>query len=158
MVDGVLYRDFEDGDLEWTLLAMVASMRATMTPERSAATGDLAMLGEARSDLDRYHYRSGGADKLIVALRDGERIGMVWVTMERLHQDPGGAWLLEVFVEPRYRRQGLAQELMRRAERWAREQGATEMWLNVGGGNTNALGLYQSQGYIVETMHLSKRL
>jgi ribosomal protein S18 acetylase RimI-like enzyme len=158
MVDGVRYRNFEDADLEWTLLAMVASMRATMTPERSAAKDDRAMLEEARADLDRYHYRSGGADKLIVALRDGERIGMVWVTMEQLHQDPGSAWLLEVFVDPRYRRQGLARELMDRAEQWAREKGAAEMWLNVGGGNTNALGLYRSQGYSVETMHLSKRL
>jgi GNAT superfamily N-acetyltransferase len=116
------------------------------------------MLEEARADLDRYHYRSGGADKLIVALRDGERIGMVWVTMEQLHQDPGSAWLLEVFVDPRYRRGGPARELMDRAEQWAREKGAAEMWLNVGGGNTNALGLYRSQGYSVETMHLSKRL
>ena len=158
MVDGVLYRDFEDGDLEWTLLAMVASMRATMTPERSATTGDLSMLGEARSDFDRYHFQAKGAEKLIVASRNGERIGLVWITMEQIYQDPGGAWLLEVFVEPRYRRQGLAKELMDRAERWAREQGAKDIWLNVGGKNACALGLYESQGYIVETMHLSKQL
>lgn len=158
MVDSLLYRDFRDEDLEWVLGAMVASMRATMTPERSAATDDLAMLGEARADFDRYHQRSQGADKLLVASRAGERIGLVWITMEHLYQDPGGAWLLEIFVEPRCRRQGLAGELMKRAEEWARERGARDIWLNVGGGNDKALALYRSQGYGVETMHLSKRL
>lgn len=158
MVDGVRYRDFKDEDTEWMLMAMVASMRATMASERLAASDDLTMLAEARADLDRYHFQAKGPDKLIVACHNGERIGLVWITMERLYQDPGGAWLLEVFVEPRHRRQGLARELMDRAERWAREQGEKDVWLNVGGKNACALGLYESQGYIVETMHLSKRL
>jgi ribosomal protein S18 acetylase RimI-like enzyme len=157
-MDAVHYRDFEENDLDWTLQAMVAGMRETKASERLAAADDREMIEEARSDLERYHYRSGGADKLIVALRDGERIGLVWATMERLHQGPGEAWLLEVFVDPRYRRQGLARELLDRAERWARENGAAAMWLNVGGGNVCALGLYRSQGYAMETMHLSKRL
>jgi GNAT superfamily N-acetyltransferase len=156
--DGTVYRDFREEDMEWVLQAMVASMRATLIPERSATTDDLALLGNARADFDRYHARSESKDKLIIAVRGGERAGLAWITMERLHQDPGGAWLLEVFVEPRYRRQGLAKKLLDRAERWAREQGAKEIWLNVGGGNSCALGPYRSQGYLVETLHMSKRI
>jgi ribosomal protein S18 acetylase RimI-like enzyme len=47
---------------------------------------------------------------------------------------------------------------MAHAEAWAREQGAKNLWLNVGGGNEKALALYEAQGFRVETMHLSKKL
>jgi GNAT superfamily N-acetyltransferase len=157
-VDGVVFRDFRDEDLEGTLQAMVSSMRATMTPERCAATDEVAMLRGARADFDRYHRGPKKADMIIVAWKGEERAGMVWVTMEQIHQDPGAAWLLEVFVEPGHRRQGLARQLLDRAERWAWGQGAKEIWLNVGGGNRKALSLYESQGYGVETLHLSKKL
>jgi len=157
-VDGVVFRDFRDEDLEWTLQAMVASMRGTMASERRAAMDDIAMLREARADFDRYHRGPKKADSITVAWKGEEKAGMVWVTMEQIHQDPGAAWLLEVFVEPVYRRQGLARQLLDRAERWVREQGAKEIWLNVGGGNRKALSLYESQGYGVETLHLSKKL
>ncbi|OPY30921.1 MAG: hypothetical protein A4E32_02165 [Methanomassiliicoccales archaeon PtaU1.Bin124] len=47
---------------------------------------------------------------------------------------------------------------MAKAEEWSREQGATQMWLNVGGSNKNALALYHSVGYEVEAIHMSKQL
>ncbi|MBI0584097.1 MAG: GNAT family N-acetyltransferase [Methanomassiliicoccus sp.] len=157
-MDGVTFTDFEDRDTEWVLGAIVAGARATLTPERSGDQSEAMLLERARSDFDRYHHQAKGKDRVILAWHQGKRVGMVWITMEMLYQNPGGAWLLEVFVEPPYRRQGLAGELMAQAEGWAREQGAGEIWLNVGGGNRKALGLYESQGFEVETMHLCKRL
>lgn len=157
-VDGVTFRDYQDEDQEWVLLAMVASTRATIRPERNAEIDDLALLDVARASFDRYHARAKGPDKLIIAWQGERRIGLVWITMEKLNQDPGNAWLLEVFVEPVYRRQGLARMLLGLAEQWARKQGAGCIWLNVGGGNDKAIALYRSIGYDLETMHMSKRL
>jgi putative acetyltransferase len=68
------------------------------------------------------------------------------------------AWLMDIYVVPDLRGQGLAKELLVRAEEWAHAHGAEEMWLNVGSENKNALGLYDSRGFRVETMHLCKKL
>lgn len=156
-LDGVVFRDLQDQDLEWVLQAMAASMKATISEDRSATT-EGAMLGErARADLDRYHFQAKGEDKFIIAVRASERIGLAWVTMEQLHQDPGAAFLLDIFVEPSHRGNGLGRELLGRAEAWAREKGSNGIWLNVGGGNDAALHLYRSQGYDVATLHMRKR-
>ena len=44
------------------------------------------------------------------------------------------------------------------AEQWAREQGATEIGLNVFGGNTVARRLYSSLGYDERSVTMSRRL
>lgn len=60
---------------------------------------------------------------------DGERIAAgvgIWLQDWPPHiLDPQGprAYLLNVFVEPDYRRQGIARELTQRCIDWAREQG-----------------------------------
>jgi hypothetical protein len=63
--------------MEWVFQAMAASMHAALVPERSAATDDLSLLGNARADFDRYHGRAESRDKLIIAVQGGERAGLV---------------------------------------------------------------------------------
>ena len=52
-----------------------------------------------------------------------------------------------LFVEPRYRRQGVAQRLLREAEGKARAWGCSELMLLVKRGNKPALKLYSKMGY-----------
>jgi ribosomal protein S18 acetylase RimI-like enzyme len=158
-MESVEFRDFEDGDLDWVLNAMVESLTATLTPERLAVSEPASLMNDARKDFDRFHYHTQKPDKAILAWRGGRRIGFVWITMNMpVHEDEKSAWLLDVYVVPELRGQGLARDLMRKAEEWAVSQGAKEVWLNVGGGNQKALSLYESQGFHVETMHLCKKL
>ena len=52
-----------------------------------------------------------------------------------------------LFVNPSFRRQGVAQRLLREAEGKARSWGCTELLLIVKRSNANALGLYEKLGY-----------
>ena len=158
VLEGVELRPFDSADLDWVLAAMVDGQRATLSSQRAATTTEERLLADARADFDRYHSRAHGADEVILAWYRGERIGLLWITLQALHQGEGNAWLLAVFVDRRYRRKGLGGRLMRWAEDWAAGKGAKEIWLNVGGGNDQALALYRSRGFEVETMHLGKRL
>jgi GNAT superfamily N-acetyltransferase len=158
-MEEVIYRDFEDNDREWVLAALVESMLATLTPDPGTATDREALKQGARADFDRFHYQAKKPDRVTLAWRDGQRVGMVWIAMGLPFRDEEHkAWLMEVYVVPEARGQGLAKGLLALAEAWAKAHGANEIWLNVGRGNDKALGLYGSGGYRVETMHLSKKL
>ena len=52
-----------------------------------------------------------------------------------------------IAVVDEYRRQGVARRLMARLERWAKENGATNILLEMRVGNSEAKPLYQSLGY-----------
>jgi ribosomal-protein-alanine N-acetyltransferase len=55
--------------------------------------------------------------------------------------------LLTIAVDPEYRRQGLAQELMSDFEKHAKSKGARDAFLEVSEVNEAAIGLYQRSGY-----------
>ena len=55
-----------------------------------------------------------------------------------------------LFVEPSFRRQGIARRLLLEAEGWARGQGAREMILIVKKSNAAALRLYEKMGYCMQ--------
>ena len=56
-----------------------------------------------------------------------------------------------LFVEPKYRRQGVAQRLLREAESRARLWGFSELMLPVDPRNTKAIALYSKNGYVKVT-------
>ncbi len=55
--------------------------------------------------------------------------------------------LLTIAVDPDYRRQGLAHDLMRDFEQMAKENGARDAFLEVAENNIAAIGLYQRRGF-----------
>ena len=83
----------------------------------------------------------------------------VWVA--RTHNDSTGqleASLLSQYVSEPYRGQELGHRLMEAAEDWARQQGLPRISLSVGVLNTLGQKLYESLGYQVETLRMSKKL
>ncbi len=62
-------------------------------------------------------------------------------------RDGGWAGITDVWVEPSYRRQGLAVLVMRELISWAAERGATTAYLQTRGDNPAALALYGSLGF-----------
>ena len=87
----------------------------------------------------------------------GEVVGRLWVFLCR---GTGGTCALVYDVEvPQERRgRGYGRALMEQAERWAAEQGADRMALNVFGGNAVARGLYASLGYREQAVNMGKEL
>lgn len=93
---------------------------------------------------------------LTVAEEHGHRVGIVWVGPRR---DKGsGPWVYDVAVDAQHRGRGFGRALMLEAERQARESGATNLGLNVFGGNSVAIALYTSLGYRVDAQQMSKPL
>ncbi len=72
----------------------------------------------------------------------GENVGALWVAIE-----PRGAFIYDIEVFARYRRQGYAEQAMRLVEAFARERGARKLLLHVFGDNRKARNLYQKLGY-----------
>jgi ribosomal protein S18 acetylase RimI-like enzyme len=89
----------------------------------------------------------------------GTPAGFVWVARD--HNDSTGqleAQLLDQYVAEPYRGQGLGHRLLETAEEWARQQGLPRISLSVGTRNTFAQRLYESLGYQVETLRMTKEL
>jgi len=63
---------------------------------------------------------------------------------------PGGAAadILTVGVVPDHRGKGIAKALMALITEWAKAQGSTAMMLEVKADNVDAIGLYESLGYL----------
>jgi GNAT superfamily N-acetyltransferase len=68
------------------------------------------------------------------------------------------AELTELYVEPAFRRRGLARALIARAEQLARERGAAELLIMTGTGNAAAHALYRSEGYDTYAVALNRKL
>ncbi|MFI9101453.1 GNAT family N-acetyltransferase [Streptomyces fildesensis] len=85
-------------------------------------------------------------------------VGTLWLRL-RDAADPGvPAWVFSVEVDEEHRGQGHGRTLMLVAERECLGAGVGTLGLNVFGGNTPALRLYESLGYATTRRHLFKRL
>jgi ribosomal protein S18 acetylase RimI-like enzyme len=87
---------------------------------------------------------------------DGERVGVVWVALDR--DRPGAAWIYDIEVHQEHRGKGYGRALLRAAEHYSARRGATEIGLNVFGPNAVARGLYESSGYEITAINMRKRL
>jgi ribosomal protein S18 acetylase RimI-like enzyme len=62
-------------------------------------------------------------------------------------------WILnDLFVVPAFRRQGVAKQLMQAAADYGRQTGAVRLELATQISNQSAQALYESQGYIQDTL------
>ncbi len=87
---------------------------------------------------------------------DGARVGILW-----LGPNPDGAgpaWIYDIEVLETRRGEGWGRALMIEAERLAREDGHTEIGLNVFGSNAVARRLYESLGYAAASIQMRKPL
>jgi ribosomal protein S18 acetylase RimI-like enzyme len=82
----------------------------------------------------------------------------VWLALERRLGGGGGAWIYDIEVRPEFRGQGFGRALLTMAEVETANHGVTSIGLNVSGRNTVARNLYESAGYSVSMMQLTKEL
>jgi GNAT superfamily N-acetyltransferase len=93
-------------------------------------------------DAAEFAAPNGG---FVVLYLDGEPVACGgWRT---LRDWPGSAEIKRMFVVPAYRRRGLARFVLVALEDAARAAGLTEMWLETGLRQPEALELYRSEGY-----------
>jgi ribosomal protein S18 acetylase RimI-like enzyme len=110
--------------------------------------------------LDRCRDFAG---QILILECDGTVAGFVAVLarmpFQELDDPPGEFALISdlVVLEP-FRRRGYGRALLVAAERFARENGASELRLGVLSGNRSALALYRQAGFESHLQVLAKRL
>ena len=80
--------------------------------------------------------------------------GVIHVEKYNVLYFPPMANLLGLAVSSDFRRMGIGQALLSRAEDWARENGIGQMRLNSGSSRTQAHDFYRSQGYVGDKSQL----
>ncbi|MFQ3294702.1 MAG: ribosomal protein S18 acetylase RimI-like enzyme [Halobacteriales archaeon] len=97
----------------------------------------------------------------VVAVASGELAGYV----EGEYRDPPPVFAREpevyvegVYVRPDYRREGLAENLMDRIEKWAVERECQRVSLDVNVANETAKKLYEDRGYSVKRHRMVREL
>lgn len=61
-------------------------------------------------------------------------------------------------VDPDYRSQGIGKKLIKEAEKWAREQNATKLFVSAYWGNKRAIGFYKKIGFYESGIEMDKKL
>jgi ribosomal protein S18 acetylase RimI-like enzyme len=149
-----------EDDWPWIIRGQAEIAWAGLGPERRAEADRSTVSERTTQRVATVRKDEGFPNQAFVArAADGTPAGFVWVA--RTHNDFTGrleASLLNQYVAEPYRGQGLGRRLMETAEEWAREQGLPRISLSVGAHNTIGQRLYESLGYQVETLRMTKRL
>ncbi|WP_330176744.1 GNAT family N-acetyltransferase [Streptomyces sp. NBC_01498] len=93
-----------------------------------------------------------------VLVDDGTPVGHVWVGSREVSPGVVGAFVYDVRVADGLRGKGYGRALMRHAERIAHVTGSGVLGLHVFAGNTPAIGLYESLGYVTTHRNVFKPL
>ena len=89
---------------------------------------------------------------------EGEYVGYVWVGLERGGVASAGAWIYDIEVNQSQRGKGYGRALLEAAERETLKNGVNKIGLNVFGPNKVARNLYETAGYEITQLQMSKSL
>jgi ribosomal protein S18 acetylase RimI-like enzyme len=149
-----------EDDWPWIVRGQAEIAWAGLGPERRAEADRRTVAERTARRVARVRKDADFPNRAFVARTgDGTLAGFVWVA--RTHNDSTGqleASLLNQYVAEPYRGHGLGRRLMETAEDWARQQGLPRISLSVGAFNTIGQRLYESLGYQVETLRMTKPL
>lgn len=87
----------------------------------------------------------------------GQAVGVLWLAQEP-HDGAQGAFVYDLEIDPRWRRQGHARRALQQLEPLVAEMGMTHIGLHVFAHNPNAQVLYRSLGYQVTGLNMVRRL
>ena len=141
------------------------SLRARLVQEYAAehvAAGDWTSEvaeGWAAEQTDQVLPEGVDAPGVILLMAEttkGEVVGFLWLALERNPGFGGGAWIYDIEILPKYRGQGFGRALLEAAEAEAVVHGVDTIGLNVFGANSVARNLYESAGYRVSSMQLTR--
>ncbi|MBM3498462.1 MAG: GNAT family N-acetyltransferase [Armatimonadetes bacterium] len=95
----------------------------------------------------------------LFVLDDGQQPrGFLWVGLITTLISPTIGYIKNIYIAPELRGQGWGRELLRTAEQWAAERGATEIELDASVCNEEAVRMYESAGYGTRRLRMAKDL
>lgn len=134
-------RQAQAGD--WEALQQLRLAALADAPDAFASTLEAELAFPA--EVWQQRAQGGPASATFIAREGGVDVGLVRVFAEP--DAPGRMHLVSMWVDPGYRRQGVARILVARAVRWAAERQAREVILWVADHNTAARRLYERIGF-----------
>ena len=141
------------------LAEWLARSLADYIEQRVGAGEDWDTASRVATSQSERHFPKGAAGARAARLpgrRGRKPVGTLWIG------EAGGAtgewWVWTVEIEESLRGRGLGRATMLLAEAEARLHGATRLGLNVFGPNRVARRLYESLGYEVTALQMSKSL
>lgn len=126
---------------------------------REARAGDAEALAKLSREEMGYDYPAdrvgeklekllaGGKDKILIAELDGQAVGYVHLNDYDVLYADHMKNIMGIAVSSQHRRMGIGGKLLRAAEAWARETGASAVRLVSGESRTGAHAFYRSLGY-----------
>ena len=94
----------------------------------------------------------------LYTLYDGDNaVGLIWMRAN-VDRPTNDGFILELYVEEKYRGKGYGKQIMLLIEEKARELGLKAIGLHVFGSNKIAQNLYKAVGYEVTSVNMSKTL
>jgi ribosomal protein S18 acetylase RimI-like enzyme len=88
----------------------------------------------------------------------GERVGHLWLKLNRPYGSGSRAYIYDIEIDADHRGKGYGRALLRAGELEAVRHGADAMGLNVFGPNQTARNLYESAGYEITAIDMHKQL
>jgi ribosomal protein S18 acetylase RimI-like enzyme len=88
----------------------------------------------------------------------GEYVGYLWIGLDRPNTSKLSAWIYDIEVAEEQRGRGYGRALLRAAEKETLKNGVPTLGLNVFGTNHVARKLYESSGYSITQIAMSKQL
>jgi ribosomal protein S18 acetylase RimI-like enzyme len=89
---------------------------------------------------------------------EGAPIGYLWIALQRDSNPQSGAWIYDIELYEQFRGKGYGRELLRVAEEEVKRHGVSKLGLNVFGNNAIARNLYETSGFSITTIQMSKEL
>lgn len=126
---------------EWTILRemRLAALRESPRAFLSSYSDELAY----EEQKWRAEFKRG---EWIIEVRNDRAIALVGITREQ-STPPDECYLEYMWVSPRFRRRGVAADLMKNVLRWLINRGFATIWLWVMDGNEPARRLYEKCGF-----------
>lgn len=139
---------------DWLAPTLEAYARAKVASGEWPADGAPARARREHAEL-LPHATATPDHHLFTAYDRDEPVGVLWLFVSAERAD---AFIYDIAVDKAHRGRGLGRELLAAAEGWSRGRGMRSVSLHVFGRNTVARRLYESSGYEVTDLSMTKPL
>ncbi len=154
----VRLRTLTDGEYDMVRTPMLDEFAADLARSAHAPVDDEVRARAAQFFPETLTDALAEAGTRICRVIDdaGDDVGLLW--LGRSPGNPQTGFVYDVIIEDTFRGRGLGRAAMVEAEKVLAAEGCTRIALNVFGWNDNAIGLYRSMDYQVDSMQMSKPL
>ncbi|AXT84587.1 GNAT family N-acetyltransferase [Aeromicrobium sp. A1-2] len=97
------------------------------------------------------------AHHLFIGAVDREEVGVLWLFTDLAVPVPE-AFIYDIEIGQARRGQGYGRELLEAAEGWCADHSIAVLRLHVFGSNTTAISLYESSGFEITNLNMSKQI